>query len=135
MRKGIFLFIMSSIMLGCLIGAGITLWGNENIRNQERTAAENLEARKSVVEVNSQLHSGKTFTVTTGGEEHRIIRFIAEDNIIDLDTLVTSVTSDKRLLQLLKQVGFKEIQISSPDQSMIVYVDLVNNTVGKKSNT
>lgn len=134
MKKGIFLFIVSSIILSVLIGAGITLWGNENIRNQEILAAEELQARKDVVEVNSQMGDDKTFTVSTLGKEYRIIRFTADKDPTVLDQLTENILRDKELLRLLKKVGFREIQISSDDQSKILYFDLVNYKIGKKSN-
>ena len=135
--KGIstmWLVLISVAFLASAIGAGIGMWGKNYVNKQEEIAAAELQARKDVVEVNSQMGDDKTFIVTTHGKDYRIIRFTSVNEQEVLEQLTESILKDRELLKLLKKVGFREIQITTPDQITITYIDLVNNIVAKKSN-
>lgn len=135
--KGIntmWLVLISISFLALTIGAGIGVWGKNYVNKQEEIAAAELQARKDVVEVNSQLGDGKTFTVSSFGKDYRIIRFTAGKDYEVLDKLATRIISDNELLRLLKKVGFREVQISSEDQTTILCIDLITDTMSKKSN-
>ncbi len=125
--KTLVAFALCSLIMGACIGAATKMFMNQ--KQEPSYGQMQLEARKQVGSLSET--TKEIFTISTIGEDARIIRFTAVDGE-DPELILETTLEMKELLRQLIEIGFWELQIASPGNETIISVNFKNWKISKK---